>query len=172
VTLTRPTSIAGHAGYSGPFTVKLRLTTHRRRGFEVDIPEIRRRVTVALIGKGFGQDSIEVEVDQEFDYQALLTIRVWPDTLPAHPVDAAIKVQGLLSAATSPSESITFVSVDPPLLRFRVTRAAQPSPEFANWYVVGSEDDWSGDPIWGHFTTWQEAMDYACQTLTLNLLTA
>jgi hypothetical protein len=166
VTLTRPTSIAGHARYRGAFTVRLRLTNYTRRGVSAPLSEVGRRVMMVLIGPRFTQGAVEVTVDQQDEAQLILTVKVWPSALPADPVVIADQVRDTLSAAADRNETIRLLDVSPPPLRFRVTKAADPRPDFANWYVVGSEDDWSGDPIWGHFTTWQGAMDYACLTLT------
>lgn len=166
--LTRPTSIAGHASYRGAFTVRLRLTNYSRRGVAVPLSEVRRRVVMALIGPRFARGQVGVTVDREDEAQLILTVKVWPSALPADPVVIADQVRDTLSATADRNESIRLLDISPPSLRFRVTKSPNPLPEFANWYVIGSEDDWSGDPIWGHFTTWQEAMDYACLILRLN----
>lgn len=57
----------------------------------------------------------------------------------------------------------------PEQLRFRIKRSPQrPSgtpahlrDRYAHWYVFGTRPDDSGDPCWGHFATWQEAIAFA-----------
>jgi hypothetical protein len=43
-------------------------------------------------------------------------------------------------------------------LRFRITRAPMSDTQGAPWYVTGNRRDWADDYVWGHFSTWLEAM--------------
>lgn len=50
-------------------------------------------------------------------------------------------------------------------LRFGITREPLTvGPEWSPWAVYGTRPDESGDPMWGHFPTWAEAISYATQT--------
>lgn len=50
-------------------------------------------------------------------------------------------------------------------LRFGISREWPNHPGSAGWYVYGTRLDESGDPCWGHFDTWSEAMEYAHREL-------